>query len=57
MTSEELYELAGRLDMMARYEQDGYRRRTLTSAADELRDKADAKKPRQRWSANLGHGE
>ena len=44
MTSEELYELAGRLDMMARYEQDGYRRRTLTSAADELRDKADAKK-------------
>ena len=44
MTTQELYELAGRWDMMARYEQDGYRRRTLTSAADELRDKADSKK-------------
>jgi hypothetical protein len=44
MTSEELYELAGRLDMMARYEQDGYRRRTLSNAAEELRDKADNKK-------------
>lgn len=44
MTIKELYELAGRLDMMARYEQDGYRRRTLSHAADELRDKADNKK-------------
>ena len=57
MTTEELYELAGRLETMAQFEAKRYLRETLIAAAEELRDKADAKKPRQRWSANQGHGE
>lgn len=56
MTSEELYELAGRLEMMAQFETKRYLRETLMAAAEELRDKADTKKPRQRWRANQGHG-
>ena len=44
MTSEELYELAGRLEMMAQFEAKRYLRDTLIAAAGELRDKADNKK-------------
>ena len=44
MTKEELYNLAGRLETMAQFEAKRYLRDTLMAAADELRDKADAKK-------------
>ena len=44
MTTEELYELAGRLETMAQFEAKRYLRETLMAAADELRDKADNKK-------------
>ena len=44
MTSEELYELAGRLETMAQFETKRYLRETLMAAAEELRDIADNKK-------------
>ena len=44
MTSEELYELEGRLETMAQFETKRYLRETLMAAVEELRDKADTKK-------------
>ncbi len=53
MTSEELYELAGRLDM-SRMVIDGGRYLMQPRSCETRRI---TKKPRQRWRADQGHGE